>query len=215
MVRAPRLGRCTARAQGDDELVQLLERLEVPSMRPGGHGLVERGLGGIELGHDDERLAGFFLESHGGDGPTVTPFLICPHDARVRCHFEVTPEEWQRLWGSRVTEHEAVLASDMNIHLAGQYRHPYRLRHPPLLEELGLGPRLEHEARWAVDGSCDDELTLALPFDRRAVLHRGGLTLSFCVHRPSPCVLVPRQHFPARRNVRPRADGTARATPSH
>ena len=162
--------------------------------------------------HDQQRLAAFFLEGHRGDGPTVATFFIGPDEARVRCHFEVPAEERHGLRGS-VAEHETVLAPDTNIHLAGKQGHAKRLRYPPPLEQLGLGPRLEHDARRAVEGSRDDELTLGLPFHRRAVLHGGGLTLSSCVHRPSPSVSVPRQPCPARRSVRPRAGGTSRSMP--
>src|SRR5262245_15231541 len=113
-----------------------------------------------------------------------------------------------------MTEHQTVPAPDTNIHLAGTQEHVHRLRHPPLLEQFGLGPRLEHEARWSVESSRDDELTLGLPFHRRAVLRAGGLTLSSCVHRFSPFVSVPRQPCPTRRSVSPRAGGTSRAMPS-
>src|SRR4029077_9293160 len=89
-----------------------------------------------------------------------------------------------------------------------------RLRQPPPLEQLGLGPGLEHDARRAVESSGDDELTLGLPFHSRAVLHGCELTSTSCVHRPSPSVSIPRQPCPARRTVRPRAGGTSRAMPS-
>src|SRR4030095_4066156 len=84
---------------------------------------------------------------------------------------------------------------------------------PPPLEQLGLGPRLEHDAGRAVEGSGHDELTLGLPLHRRAVLHGRGLTLSSCVHQPSPSVSVPRQPCPARRTVHPRAGGTSPSMP--
>src|SRR6185503_20187784 len=90
----------------------------------------------------------------------------------------------------------------------------HRLRYPPPFEQLGLGPRLEHDARLSIEGSRDDQLTLGLPFHRRPVLRRGGLIFSSCVHRFSPSVSVPRQPCPARRSVSPRAGGTSRATPS-
>src|SRR5262249_25393597 len=87
------------------------------------------------------------------------------------------------------------------------------LRYPPALQQLGPGPRLEHDARRAVEGPRDHQLTLGLPLRRRAVLHRGGLTLSSCVHRPSPFVSVPRPPCPARRSVSPRVGGTSRSRP--
>ena len=180
---------------------------------PEADGLVESFLRGIELVQDQQRLATLFLEGHRGDGPAAATFLVGPDEARVRCHFDVSAEERHGLRGA-VAEHEAVPAPDTNIRLAGKQGHAHRLRCPPPLEQLGLGPRLEHEARRAVEGSRDDELTLGLPFHRRAVLHGGGLTFSSCVHRPSPSVSVPRQPCPTRRSVRPRAGGTSRSMPS-
>ena len=104
---------------------------------------------------------------------------------------------------------ELLDAARTNIGLAGNEGHPKRLRRPPTLEQLGLGPGLKHDARGAVEGSRNDELTLRLPFHRRAV----RLTRSSCVHRASPSVSVPRQHCPARRSVRPKAGGTSRSMP--
>src|SRR5258705_2541401 len=100
-----------------------------------------------------------------------------------------------------MAEHQTVPAPDTNIHLAGTQEHAHRLRRPPLLEQLGLGPRLEHDARRTVDSSRDDELTLGLSFHRRAVLHGGPLTLSSCVHRPSPYPSASQQPCSARLNV--------------
>src|SRR5262249_61015460 len=105
-------------------------------------------------------------------------------------------------------------ASDTNIHLAGTQVHAHRLRGPPLLEQLGRGPRFEHDARRSVERSRDDELTVGLPFHSRAVTHRCGLTLSACVHRPSPSVSTPRQPCPTRRSVLPRAGDTSRSSQS-
>src|SRR6476620_4757395 len=73
-----------ARAQGDEKIVQLLERLAHRIRRPGA-GSVERFLRGIEFVHDQQRLATFFLEGHRGDRPTVTTFRVGPHETRVRC----------------------------------------------------------------------------------------------------------------------------------
>src|SRR4029434_7325777 len=110
-------------------------------------------------------------------------------------------------------ELETLLAPDTNIHLTAKQGHAHRLRHPPPLEQLGLGPRFEHHARRAVKGSRSDQLALGLAFHRRAVLHGGRLTFSSCVHRPSPSVPVPRQPCPTRRSGRPRAGGTSRSMP--
>src|SRR5689334_9852528 len=167
----------------------------------------------MELVHDEQRLATLFLEGHRGDGPTAMSFVIGPGEARVRRHFDVPTEELHGLCGIGA-ERETVPAPDTNIHLAGKQGQARRLRYPPPLEQLGLGPRLEHDARRAVECSPHDELTLGLPFHRRAVLHRGGLTLSSCVHRISPSVSVPRQPCPTHRIARSRAGGTSRSTPS-
>src|SRR5687767_3274936 len=51
---------------------------------------------------------------------------------------------------------ETVLAPDTNIHLTGTQGHAHRLRHPPPREQLGLGPRLEHDAGRGVEGSGND-----------------------------------------------------------
>src|SRR4051812_43917097 len=85
-------------------------------------------------------------------GPIVTTFVIGPDEARVRCHFEVRAEERYTIG----FELETVLAPDMNIHLTGTQGHAHRLRHPPPLEQLGLGPRFEHDTRRAVEGSRHD-----------------------------------------------------------
>src|SRR5688572_32388893 len=103
-----------ARAQGDEKLVQLLERLDHRIRRPGA-GRVESFLRGIELVHDQQRLATLFLEGHRGDWPTLTSFLIGPDEARVRCHFEVRAEERHSIG----FELETVRAPDTNIHLTG------------------------------------------------------------------------------------------------
>src|SRR6185436_11688472 len=103
-----------------------------------------------------------------------------------------------------MAEHETVRAPCTNIGLAGKEEHSKRLRCPPPLEQLGLGPGLEHDARRGVEGPCDDQLALGLPFHRRAVLPGGWITFSFYAHRPFPSVSIPRQPCPARRNVKPR-----------
>src|SRR5215212_12094301 len=163
----------------------------------------------MELVQDQQGLATLLLECHRGDGTLLDTFLIGPREARVRRDVEVRAEKRHTVG----FELETVLAPDTNIHLTGTQGHAHRLRHPPPLEQLGLGPRLEHDARRAVESSRRDYLTLGLPFHRRAVLHGGRLTLSSCVHRPSPCASVPRQPCPARRSVRPRAGGTSRSMP--
>src|SRR5262245_14904518 len=200
------------RAKGAEKLVQLLERLD-RRIRYTGAGSVESFLRGIEFVQDQQRLAIFFLEGHRGDGPTVTTFVVGPDEARVRYHFDIPAEELVRFRGI-VAEHETVPAADTNIHLAGTQEHAHRLRHPPLLEQLGLGPRLEHDARRTVESARDDELAIGRPFHSRAVLHRCNLTLSFCVHRVSPSVSVARQPCPARRSVSPSAGDASRARPS-
>src|SRR6266550_2186903 len=201
-----------ALTQGDDKLVQLIERLD-HCIGCSGAGSVERFLRRIALVQDHQRLAALFLEGHRGDRPALATFLIGPREARIRLHFDIRAEKRGRL-GATVVEYQSVLASDTSIHLAGQQGHSHRLGHPPTLEQLGLGKCLEHDARRAVDGPRDNHLAVRLPFHRGAVLHGAGLTFDSCVHRSSPFVSVPRQPCPTRRSVRPSAGGTSRATPS-
>ncbi len=163
--------------------------------------------------HDDQGLGTSFFKGHRGDGPIFATFVIRPDEAGVRHHFVVPTEERHALRRVRVAEHQTVRAPDANIHFAGKQGQAKRLRYPPPLEQLGFGPGFEHDASRPVEGSHHDELTIGLSFHRRAVLHGCGLTFSFCVHRPSPSVSVPRQPCPARRSVRPRADGTSRSMP--
>src|SRR6187401_2786110 len=77
-------------AQGDEQLIQLRERLDRRIRRPGA-GSIESFLRGIQLVHGEERLAILFLEGHRGDG-TVFTFFIGPDEARVRYHFLVCTE---------------------------------------------------------------------------------------------------------------------------
>jgi ABC-2 type transport system permease protein len=79
------------RAQADEELVELLERLGHPVQAPGA--LVGSFLRGIEVADDQQRLAALLLERHRGDGSALTTFVIGPDDARVRGHFDVPTEE--------------------------------------------------------------------------------------------------------------------------
>jgi len=89
-----------------------------------------------------------------------------------------------------VTKLETVFALDANIHLAGKqvYAAPFR-RQPPL-EQLGLSPGLKHDAHRSVNGSRNDQLTLELPFDHRAVL-RGVRSLSVLSSTAAITVSVP------------------------
>src|SRR5262245_33792293 len=152
--------------------------------------------------HHEQGLATFFFEGQRGDGTTLSTFFIGPDEARGRSYFEIPAEERH---GIRVTlaDEETVLAPDTNIHLAGMQGHAKRLWYPPLPEDLGLGKRLEHDARRAIDGSRDDELTIGLPFHRRAVLRGGALTLSCCFHRTSPSVSVPGRPCPTHQCASP------------
>src|SRR4051812_14137039 len=161
--------------------------------------------------HDQQRLACVFIESYRGDGLAVVTFVVGPNEARVRCHFEVRAEELHRR--IFVAKHQTILPPDANIHLAGKQGQTIRLWYPPPPEQFCLSPRLEHEARRAVDGSRGDKFALGLPFHRRAVLRWGGLTFSSFVHRLSPSVSILRQPCPTRRSVRPRVGGTSRSMP--
>ena len=110
-----------------------------PQMRSHRRALPSR----VEIVHGQLRLAARFLEGHRGDRLTVVTFVVGPDQARVRCHFEVPTEE---LHGrALVTEDHSVPAPDANIRLAGEQLDRKRLRRPPPLEQLGLGPRLEHD----------------------------------------------------------------------
>jgi len=63
-------------------------------------------------------------------------------------------------------EHEAIATARANIHLARQQREPARRRDPPSPHELGLGPRLEDDARRA---------DMLLHADQRHVEPRGEI----------------------------------------
>jgi hypothetical protein len=54
-----------------------------------------------------------------------------------------------------VAEHETIRAPRTNIGLPRNERYSKRLRRPPSLEQLRLGPGLEHDVRRAVEGSRD------------------------------------------------------------
>src|SRR5215813_6815971 len=96
---------------GGEKLVQLLERLAHPTRAAGGDGRVESVLRGMEVVHDDQRLATSFFEGHRGDGPTFTTFVIRPDESGVRRHFDVPTEERHRLLRRSVAEHETVGAT--------------------------------------------------------------------------------------------------------
>src|SRR5256886_4152292 len=72
-----------ALAQGDEKLVQLIERLD-HCIGCSGAGSVERFLRRIALVQDHQRLAALFLEGHRGDRPALATFLIGPREARIR-----------------------------------------------------------------------------------------------------------------------------------
>src|SRR6185437_228923 len=139
------IGRPTARStslllsraltQGDEKLVQLIERLD-HCIGCSGSGSVERFLRRIALLQDHQRLAALFLEGHRGDWPALATFVIGPREARMRLHFDIRAEKRHRL-GARV-EYQSVLAPDTSIHLAGLQGHSHRLGHPPTPEQLGL-----------------------------------------------------------------------------
>jgi hypothetical protein len=74
----------------------LLECLGDPTRAAGSNGSVESFLRGIEVVHDEQRLATSFFEGHRGDGTVVT-FVIRPDEAGVRYHFDVPTEERHRL----------------------------------------------------------------------------------------------------------------------
>src|SRR5207253_2469154 len=162
-------------------------------------------------GQHHQRLAAFLLEGHRGDRPVFPALFVRPHEARRRCHFRVPAVERHRLRGP-VLEHELILAPGTNVHVARQQRQAERLRDPPLLEQLGLGPRLKHDPRWAVDRARHDELTRGFPLRCRAVLHGCGLTCGPGLHCLSPCVSVYRPPAPIHRSARRKAMETRTAS---
>src|SRR5207237_9536082 len=71
-----------ALTQGDEKLVQLIERLD-HCIGCSGAGSVERFLRRIALAQDHQRLAVLFLEGHRGDRPALATFLIGPSEPRI------------------------------------------------------------------------------------------------------------------------------------
>src|SRR5947207_12841842 len=108
--RSPSLLLSRALSQGDEKLVQLIERRDHCSGCSGA-GSVERFLRRIALAQDHQRLAALFLEGHRGDRPALATFFIGPREARVRLHFDIRAEKRGRL-GATVVEYQSVLASD-------------------------------------------------------------------------------------------------------
>src|ERR1700733_10759258 len=164
--------------QRDEKFVQLRELTADPACAPRRDGLVESFLRGIEVAHDDEGLGATLLEGYRCDGPTSAIFVIRPDEAGVRYHFDVLAEERHGLVRGGVAEHETVCAARAHIGLAGNESNSIRLRRPPPHEQIGRGPRREHDARGAVEPTPDDHLTLGCPFHRRGV----RLLLFSCVH---------------------------------
>src|SRR5215203_5610032 len=77
------------RRELDEQLVQLPECL-VHRVRRAATVRVERFLRGIELAHDEQRLAICLRQGDGGDGAVLSAFFVRPDDAIWRCHFEVS-----------------------------------------------------------------------------------------------------------------------------
>src|SRR5207253_7986143 len=129
-----------ALAQGDEKLVQLIERLD-HSIGCSGAGSVERFLRRIALAQDHPRPAVLFLEGHRGDGPALAAFLIGPREARIRLHFDIRAEKRGRL-GATVAPYQSVLTSATSTPLAGPTGHSHRLRPPPTPAQPSLRNRL-------------------------------------------------------------------------
>lgn len=159
-----------ARAKGGEKFIQLPELF---GHRPfhARTGFVARFPGRIEFAQDQQRLAAFRrLEGDRGHG-AVFAFVIGPDEARGRRHFEIFAEEGHRAIGI-MSERDAVAASGADIHLAGKKRDAAGFRRPPLLEQFGLGPRVEYEADRAVETARHHEFALGPPLDRgMAVTH--------------------------------------------
>jgi integrase len=62
----------------------------VHRIRPAATVGVERFRRGIELAHDEQRLAICLRQGDRGDGAVLSAFFVRPDDARWRCHFEVS-----------------------------------------------------------------------------------------------------------------------------
>src|SRR5882762_4596740 len=107
-----------------------------------------------------------------------------------------------------MAEYETIRAADADILLAGKQLHANGFRHPPLFHQFGLGPRLEHNARWRVKGSRDDEFAVGRAFDLRATFGGCDVTFFSCVHQFSPFVLVLRRPYPVSLSAHPKAVGT-------
>src|SRR5215470_14161821 len=92
VLAAPPLGvepACRSAGKLKQQIVQLRKGLVHRVLRAGADG-VERFLRRVEVAHDDQSLAAFFLEGHGGDGSILSALFIGPDDARVRSHLDVT-----------------------------------------------------------------------------------------------------------------------------
>src|SRR5690606_35735688 len=95
----------------------------------------------------------------------------------MRRDLEVFAEERD---GFRICgEDQLVATADPHIHLAGPQLQADGVRHPPPFEEVGTGPRLEHQPRRAIEDARDHKLAPGLPFSRRLVLH--GQVTFFCL----------------------------------
>src|SRR5262245_8908563 len=202
-----------ARAQLDEQLVQLVERLGIPARRPGRDRLVQGLLRRIPVMDDEPGPALVLLEGRGRDDRAAVAFLVGPDEAGGRGHLEVPAEERHRLGGAGV-EGEPVAAPDPGIDLARQQLRAVRLRDPPLSEQLGIGPCLEHDVPRAIDRPGHDQLLLGRPLDRRAIRRGGVLSCASGVHRAAPSVVVARRPAPTRRTVHPRPGAAPRSTPS-
>src|SRR5690349_5923253 len=109
--------RSLARAQGAEELFQLLELLAEPARAAGVDGFVESCLRGIEVAQDDEGRVTSFFERHRGDSPIFAAFLIRPDHARVGRHFGVLAEERHGLLRRWVLEHQTIAAPHTSVDL--------------------------------------------------------------------------------------------------
>ena len=106
--------------------------------------------------HHQQRLAVFFLERHRGDGAVVA---LPRWSRRIASAVSLrgTCRRTPRLRGRRGRTPDGSCPRREHPSRREQ-EHADRLRRPPLLEQLGLRPRLEHEARRGVEGSRDDQL---------------------------------------------------------
>lgn len=148
-----------ARAQREQQWIQMLEQLAHLTGAPRGGGIVEHLLRRIEIMHHHQRLAVSLLEGHLRTCPWSPASSLVQTTARagsLRCTRRRTP--WLTHCGR--TRNGSRLRYEHLPPREAEIRE--RLRRPSPLEQLELGPCVEHQAP-AIERSCHDDLTLRRP----------------------------------------------------